>query len=403
MEILGLVWVASVIHQTSLVVDMGADDDLFHHQQPATANSMASWLVSMAQLQGWAMSNSLTISPVSNRYTFPLSWLTPDFGGLGFGLPSSDIQFSPLLPIVKAGLPYLSAQISTLSLSEESTLVSETSQWQSWDAIAAVRVVASGRTESADEADSTLGEQCFVESSAPFQAKPIAMTAAPKHQIWVYDHFIGEVAGWVTAQRLAEKLRTLIREEALEPEQLRPVFGSNFVGGSHQGEVLFVVDETMQAHPEVPAAGIAVQWVNNLRIAFDAPLLALVDVQMAMAGLVQTSQEMFGTASWYGPGFHGRQTANGEIFNENALTAAHKTLPFNTHLKVTNRMNGKSVVVRINDRGPYIGTRSLDLSKAAAHCLGSIGKGVIPYEAVILESTPQPKLSELTTAHLSLD
>src|SRR3954451_13555805 len=73
-----------------------------------------------------------------------------------------------------------------------------------------------------------------------------------------------------------------------------------------------------------------------------------------------------GVASWYGPGFHGKKTANGERFNTHALTAAHKTLPFGTQLRVTNDRTGKSVVVRINDRGPYAHGRVLDLSKAAA-------------------------------------
>lgn len=72
-----------------------------------------------------------------------------------------------------------------------------------------------------------------------------------------------------------------------------------------------------------------------------------------------------GTASWYGPGFHGRKTASGEIFNTNELTAAHKTLPFFTLVKVTNLSNDKQVIVKINDRGPYIGGRIIDLSKAA--------------------------------------
>ncbi|MEM6599374.1 MAG: septal ring lytic transglycosylase RlpA family protein, partial [Cyanobacteria bacterium P01_C01_bin.69] len=89
--------------------------------------------------------------------------------------------------------------------------------------------------------------------------------------------------------------------------------------------------------------------------------------------------------------------------DENALTAAHKTLPFNTRLKVTNRLNGQTVVVRINDRGPYIGQRSLDLSRAAAQCLGSTTQGVVPYDAVILEPADQPELEELTTAQLLRD
>jgi rare lipoprotein A len=82
-----------------------------------------------------------------------------------------------------------------------------------------------------------------------------------------------------------------------------------------------------------------------------------------------------GRASWYGPGFQGRKTANGERYNMGGLTAAHKSLPFGTKLRVTNKRNGKSVVVRINDRGPYVGGRMLDLSKGAAVQIGMIKTG----------------------------
>ena len=81
-------------------------------------------------------------------------------------------------------------------------------------------------------------------------------------------------------------------------------------------------------------------------------------------------------ASWYGPGFHGRLTANGEIYDQMSFTAAHKSLKFGTLLKITNLRNSKSVVVRINDRGPYITGRDLDLSKAAALELGMVKRGV---------------------------
>lgn len=81
-------------------------------------------------------------------------------------------------------------------------------------------------------------------------------------------------------------------------------------------------------------------------------------------------------ASWYGPGFHGRKTANGEVYDQNSFTAAHKSLKFGTLLKITNLKNNKSVVIRINDRGPYIHGRDLDLSKAAAIELGMVKKGV---------------------------
>ncbi len=83
------------------------------------------------------------------------------------------------------------------------------------------------------------------------------------------------------------------------------------------------------------------------------------------------------TASWYGPRFHGKMTANGEIYDQMAFTAAHKGLKFGTLLKITNPRNDQSVIVRINDRGPYIGGRQLDLSKAAALQLGMMKRGVV--------------------------
>lgn len=83
-----------------------------------------------------------------------------------------------------------------------------------------------------------------------------------------------------------------------------------------------------------------------------------------------------GGASWYGPGFHGKKTASGQRFNENAMTAAHKTLPFGTVVKVTDQRTGKSIKVTINDRGPFHGSRVIDLSKAAAAKLGTKNAGV---------------------------
>jgi len=84
-----------------------------------------------------------------------------------------------------------------------------------------------------------------------------------------------------------------------------------------------------------------------------------------------------GTASFYSTQFHGRKTANGETFNMNQLTAAHPSLPFGTLVKVTNMDNGKNVVVRINDRGPYVKGRIIDLSKGAAKQIGILKEGVV--------------------------
>ncbi|MEX1211821.1 MAG: septal ring lytic transglycosylase RlpA family protein [Balneolaceae bacterium] len=83
-----------------------------------------------------------------------------------------------------------------------------------------------------------------------------------------------------------------------------------------------------------------------------------------------------GKSSWYGPNFQGKITANGEVYNMNDLTAAHRTLPFNTVVRVTNQVNGRSVDVRINDRGPYVGDRIIDISRRAAEEIDMIQVGI---------------------------
>jgi rare lipoprotein A len=85
--------------------------------------------------------------------------------------------------------------------------------------------------------------------------------------------------------------------------------------------------------------------------------------------------DRIGVGSWYGEDFHGRKTANGELFDKNALTAAHPTLPLPSYAYVTNLENGRKILVRVNDRGPYVGGRIIDLSRASATALGYVGKG----------------------------
>lgn len=115
-----------------------------------------------------------------------------------------------------------------------------------------------------------------------------------------------------------------------------------------------------------------------------------------------------GVASWYGPGFHGNATANGERYDQNALTAAHRTLPFGTVVRVVNLNNGKSVDVRINDRGPYVDNRIIDLSRAAAGRIDMIQSGLAPVRIILLYSTngidPRLQRGEIFTVQVaSLD
>jgi rare lipoprotein A len=91
-----------------------------------------------------------------------------------------------------------------------------------------------------------------------------------------------------------------------------------------------------------------------------------------------------GTASWYGSDFHGRRTANGETYDMNALTAAHTTLPMPTIVRVTNLDNGRSVVVRINDRGPFVEDRIIDMSRAGARELGFEGRGLARVRVTVM-------------------
>ena len=91
-----------------------------------------------------------------------------------------------------------------------------------------------------------------------------------------------------------------------------------------------------------------------------------------------------GEASWYGPGFFGNRTANGEVFRPGTMTAAHRTLPFGTKVKVTNLRNGKETIVRINDRGPFIGQRVIDIAHGAAHHLGLVSSGIAQVRLEVL-------------------
>jgi len=91
-----------------------------------------------------------------------------------------------------------------------------------------------------------------------------------------------------------------------------------------------------------------------------------------------------GQASWYGPGFYGSKTASGSIFNANSMTAAHRSLPFGTRVRVTNLNNGRSQIVTIDDRGPFVGGRIIDLSEGAARVLGVKSSGVASVRLEVL-------------------
>ena len=137
----------------------------------------------------------------------------------------------------------------------------------------------------------------------------------------------------------------------------------------------------------------ALQITNRLRyqLGYAAPLKGIEGMpkpeakgdQVVAVGPIRFKVQ--GWASWYGPGFDGAYTASGERFNQYDLTAAHRSLPFGTRVRVTNLDNGRSVVVRITDRGPFVGGRVLDLSRGAAQILGTVSSGVSPIRMDVLQ------------------
>jgi rare lipoprotein A len=178
----------------------------------------------------------------------------------------------------------------------------------------------------------------------------------------------------------AAQLSMTMNAVDFDPNRLEAVALKGEYIGKYENVVLFKIPKAEVVNPSLNLT----QWINNLRVSAGAEPLTLVEAQKQMYRLATTNEQIDGLASWYGPYFQGRQTASGEQFEQQDFTAAHQSLPFDTYLKVTNQQNGRSIVVRINDRGPYVGDRNLDLSQAAAIAIKSDQAGVVPIVATIL-------------------
>ena len=177
-------------------------------------------------------------------------------------------------------------------------------------------------------------------------------------------------------------------EEPVAKEQKFFPKANNY--GNHQG--------TDEALPMAAPAGFVPQW--NSAGTGDEPLTDSAksgpSAEQAYAGFAPDfgssadavasgkGEQMLGHASWYGPGFHGKKTANGERYNQRGMTAAHKILPMGTWVRVTNQSNNKSVVVRVNDRGPYKKNRIIDLTQTAAKRLDFDQKGTAPVKLTVV-------------------
>jgi hypothetical protein len=140
-------------------------------------------------------------------------------------------------------------------------------------------------------------------------------------------------------------------------------------------QVVVTVDDGTAVARSAKPKDLAFVWANNIRAALGETPLSSLDYWVP-GGQAKIAETQFGVASWYGPGFRGRKTANGETFDPQSLTAAHRTLAFGTMVLVTNLANGRSVLVKINDRGPWVDRRVIDLSQAAASRLNLVDAGI---------------------------
>lgn len=188
------------------------------------------------------------------------------------------------------------------------------------------------------------------------------------------------------AETIANRIDQLKGTEAFDANTIKVYFDSTlkqYVVKAEETVLLTIDQNTVLPEKALSAPETALQTANRLRrlLGGAEPIVSLpAAMKVARVNGFDAASTIKrikgGMASWYGPGFHGRRTANGERFNQNALTAAHRTLPFGTKVKVTNLRNGQSVVVRINDRGPFTGGRVIDLSAGAAKIIGIKSSGV---------------------------
>jgi rare lipoprotein A len=194
--------------------------------------------------------------------------------------------------------------------------------------------------------------------------------------------------------------RALTVQQALEAALVSDKalsFTTTLTGGkvylTLNGQRFAEVDTLTARQARTTAHSLAMVWTNKLKkaanlsdvVTLEKPVVKTADSHQSARPRAIGRFLSAGKASWYGPGFHGRRAANGSVFNQFAMTAAHKSLPFGTLVRVTNKANGKQCVVKITDRGPFCGGRVIDLSRKAAESLGMLGSGVA---SVSLESMP---------------
>lgn len=197
-----------------------------------------------------------------------------------------------------------------------------------------------------------------------------------------FNKSVSGISNQERAKVLAGRLDKFISKGG-NPKDILPGIEKGVGVGRVKNEVLFTADFSIAKSKNVNTKELAIIWVNSIRKALGAPEITRTFNKIASRGFVSPAfskkylgiQEN-GLASWYGGRFNGRRAADGSVFYTHEMTAAHKTLPFGSLVKVTNKRNKRSCVVKITDRGPFVSGRIIDLSRAAAKNLEMIGNGI---------------------------
>lgn len=198
------------------------------------------------------------------------------------------------------------------------------------------------------------------------------------------------------AEELALRLQEVLQDKKFEVNDLLPLKSGELVAFQLGGETIISFNaKNVQLEKDqlkISPLELSYKLVNDIRGTYGAPLLPqsllkLLDQATGQIAIHKTESDTFsGQASWYGGKFNGRRASDGSIFDENKMTAAHKSLPFGTKLLVMNRKTGDSCVVKVTDRGPFIGNRVIDLSKMAASKLNMLSQGIAIVDCLVLSS-----------------
>jgi rare lipoprotein A len=243
-------------------------------------------------------------------------------------------------------------------------------------------------------------QDAAVSSQQNTEPKPKPRSPSSFTQVYIGNRPIVQMPNALLASQFARQIEQVLQDPSFDADQIQPTRVNGRPAGQIGDRVLFAMPSNFSQDGVCNADQFTIQWINRLRLALGGPPLAFAQAQALLYDLREGPKRLQLRASWYGPYFHGRQTATGDLFNQHEFTAAHPSLPFDTYLKVTNPRSGKSVIVQINDRGPYVGDRNLDLSWEAARAIDSEHDGVVSLEAVIMQPQPSRPRPGLELANL---